>query len=360
MTGKRSIGTLDAMKPLVITSAEADLETRRITSALASRGAALVTLRHDSLASLFIDRLKLRSMASGATLVHAFGGRALATAVGICRKNLIFTPIGFPTNRLIAWLRAIQSCHSIQIVCTSETARRSVVEKGVDFSSTSLIRTGVSFAKIPTRLDAGVREKLGFGPEHKVVFCPLEITRTSGHAHSLWAMSILQVLEPDYRLLLWSADPVPHPLVDLVDRLIDPTMLRVVQTLEPEFLFAAADLILLTPDTPIPLYMVAAAMASSKPIVSTLTTQICELLEDRHTALLVNSTTPRSIAHRIIDCISDPALAWQIADRARAEAYDNLTQTTMIESYQSLYMALSGSDKTKDVSLPILEKPRKV
>lgn len=360
MTDKRSIATLDTMNLLVITLAEADLETRRITSALASKGATVITLRHDSPASLFIDRLKLRSLVSQANVVHVFGGPALVTAVGVLKSNLVFTPIGFPTNRLIGWLRAVQSCYPIRIVCTSETARRALVEKGVHFSSTSLIRTGVSFARITPHIHAEVREKLGFRPEHKVVFCPLEITRTSGHAHTLWAMSILQVLEPDYRLLLWCKDKSSNPLADLIDRVIDPTMLRVVQTLDPEYLFAAADLVLLTPEAPVPLYTVAAAMASSKPIISTLTPQICELLEDRHTALLVNSTTPRSIVHRILDCVSDPSLAWKIADRARSEVYDNLTQTKMIESYYTFYRSLLGSGEIKDTSLPILANPRSV
>ncbi|GIW77685.1 MAG: hypothetical protein KatS3mg104_2748 [Phycisphaerae bacterium] len=359
MTDQRSIGTLDNMKPLVIAPMETDLETQRITSALVTQGAKLVMIRRDSPVSLLIDRFKLRSLAAESTVIHAFGGYALAVALGLCQKNLIFTPVGFPSNQIIAWLRAIQSYYPIRIVCTSETARRTLVERGVNFSSTSLIRTGVSFARITTRSDAGIREKLGFRHDHKVVFCPLEITRTSGHAHALWAMSILQVLEPHFRLLLWSKEPC-HPLVDLADRLIDPALLRVVQTIEPESFFAAADLILLTPDAPISLYAVAASMVSSKPIISTLTPQICELLEDRHTALLVNSTTPRNIAHRIMDCVSDASLSWKIADRARAEAYDHLTQSRMIESYQSLYAALSGSGNTKDVSLPILTNPRVV
>lgn len=343
------------MNRLLIRPADCDLETTRTTAALASRGAKVVALRHESPVSLVIDSLRLRSRIAGADLVHAFGGHALAVAIGASTAPIVFTPIGFPTRALIGWLRAIGSYRRIDVVCTSDTARRALVTRGFPFEQTHLIRPGVNLSSIPTSRYRSLRNELGFSDDHTVIFCPLETTHTSGHAAAMWAMSILNVIQPPYRLLFWSRGSAADHLRDLLERVIDPEMSRVVDREDPEPLFAAADAVLLTPAGAIPMYPLAMAMASSKPIISTVTSQVCELIEDRHTALLVKASTPRAIAHRVVDCVSDPTLAWKLADRARAEAYDHLTQAKMLELHRQLYESVSGAANT--VSSPSFAKP---
>jgi glycosyltransferase involved in cell wall biosynthesis len=328
---------------LLIFPHDADLETQRTVAALSQRGTVdIQTLRHDSPASLAIDLLKLRKRAAGCDVVHAFGGRALALAVGATRSaRIIFSPVGLPTRRLASWLRAIASYRQIDAVCSSDEARRALVTRGVPDGRVHLIRAGVNLASIRTGRDRALRARLGFGDDDTVLFCPLEITHRSGHQVAMWAVSILNILQPQYKLLVWGRGAARHTLDDRRERVLDSGVMRVATGVDPsievEPLFAAADLCLFTPTGPVSPLPVAMAMASGKAIVSTVSRQLCELIEDRHTAMLVPQMTPRAIAHRILDTAADATLSWKLADRARAEVYDHLTQAKMLQHYARLY-----------------------
>ena len=347
------------MKRLLIQPAHADLETDRTIAALTHRGGDVIALRQDSPASPMIDLLNLRKRIRRYDIVHAFGGPALAVAVGATNRPVVFSPIGFPTRSLIAWVRAVCAYRHIDIACSSDAARRAMVTRGVPIDRTHLVRPGVNLSTIPTGRNTELRTRLGFSDSDSVLFCPLEITHTSGHRAAIWAASILSIIRPQYKLLLWGRGPASEAMNDLRTRVLDSSIIRFATDLDPtievEPLFAVADAVLLTPASPIPTLPVAMAMASSKPIVATVTTQLCELLEDRHTALLVNGFTPRVIGHRIMDLFADTHLAWQLHDRARAEVYDHLTQAKFIELFRQLYERVAGSNQLTDS--PTLSNP---
>src|SRR5207248_2274587 len=92
------------------------------------------------------------------------------------------------------------------------------------------------------------------------------------------------------------------------------------QTLEFEALLPAADTVLVTARGPVATLPIAICMAAALPIVSTVTYTVAELLEDRHTSLMVPQPTPRLLAQRVLDLRADPSLQWSIADMARTEA----------------------------------------
>jgi glycosyltransferase involved in cell wall biosynthesis len=118
-------------------------------------------------------------------------------------------------------------------------------------------------------------------------------------------------------VLIASRTPLPKSTPSPLPPLRTPA-----RTFTHEELFAAADVILFTPRGPIEPWPITAALASGRPIVSTVTPGQCELLEDRHTCLMATAPTPRLLARRLLDLHNDPTLAWQLADRARAESYD--------------------------------------
>ncbi len=343
------------MNRVLIISADANDETNRIAKALTDRGATRIVLRADSPVSVLIDTLKLRKKLQNASVIHAFGGTALAAATIASGVPIIFTPTTRPTRTLTSWCRAIAAYRSLDIVCTNDTIRRAIVTRGFDFDRTHLIRPGVNLASVPTTRDNDLRLGFGFSNADTVLFCPLEITPQSGHAAAVWALSILNVVHPQYKLLLWGSGTAVSRVRELVGRTLNPGIYHIADTCNVASVFAAADAILLTPAGYVPMLPIAMSMASGKPIVATVTQQICELLEDRHTALLVNSTTPRAIAHRIVDLMSDATLAWKLKDRARAEVYDHLTQSKMLELHRQLYEKVSGSQN--ETSSPSFLKP---
>ena len=78
-------------------------------------------------------------------------------------------------------------------------------------------------------------------------------------------------------------------------------------------------------------------MAAGLPIVSTVTYTVSEMLEDRHTALMVGKFDPPAVARRVLDLYDDPGLQWRIADAARAEAYEYFALSRFVEQYRTVY-----------------------
>ncbi len=335
-----------------------DLETDRVTTALGSRpDVRAYSLRDDATACLIRDAWKLRKQSETSTIVHAFGGKALAVAIAGTgtRLPIVFTPVGFPSRQLVGWLRAAMGYRDIYVTCPSDTARRFLVTRGVPLERTHLIRPGVDLKSVPTGRNERLRAEWGFSNTDTVLYCPLEMTRAADHTAAVWAISILNIIRPEFRLLLWGNGKNLANIKEVLGRTIDQATFRIVESDSPDPLFAAADGVLLTPLENVPMVSIAGAMASGKPIVSTITESICELLEDRHTALLVAERTPRAIAHRVIDLFADPTLAWKLQDRARAEVYDHLTQAKMLELFRQVYASVSGS--VSETDSPILTKP---
>lgn len=338
---------------LIIKPQSSDVETERVTGALGSRqDVGVYCLVDDSTACMMRAAWEVRARCQSALIVHAFGGKALAVAIAGTRLPIVFTPVGFPTRQLVGWLRAAMGYRDIHITCPSDTARRFMVTRGVPFERTHLIRPGVDFKSIPTGRNEMLRTKLGFSNSDTVVYCPLEMTHDADHSAAIWAMSILSIIRPEFRLLMWGHGKNLASIRDLLSRTIDRRMFRIVENDSPDGLFAAADGVLLTPADHVPMMSIAGAMASGKPIVSTITESVCELLEDRHTALLVAQRTPRAIAHRVIDLFADATVAWKLQDRARAEVYDHLTHAKMLELFRQVYQSASeqvrGSNQLTD------------
>jgi len=104
-----------------------------------------------------------------------------------------------------------------------------------------------------------------------------------------------------------------------------------------EELLPIADVCLVTPPGAAPTLPIATAMAAGVPIVSTVTYMLAELLEDRHTALMVPTRSPRALVQRVLDLREDPALRAKLVDTARAEAYEHFSMTRMLDEYRRVF-----------------------
>jgi hypothetical protein len=85
-------------------------------------------------------------------------------------------------------------------------------------------------------------------------------------------------------------------------------------------------------------------MAAGLPIVATVTPTVAELLEDRHTALMVGDTSARVIAQRILDLRSDGRLEWSISDMARTEAFEFFAMTRFLEQLRCVYQQAAARE----------------
>jgi glycosyltransferase involved in cell wall biosynthesis len=158
------------------------------------------------------------------------------------------------------------------------------------------------------------------------------------------------VLDPKHRILLWGKGSLAEPVIRFAGQLGRPKLFSIgTRVLRPDVTFEellpAADTILVTPQADCSTLPIAVAMAAGLPIVSTVTTTVAEMLEDRHTAAMVTKPQPRLLAQRILDVQADHNLQWAISDMARTEAFEYFALTRFLDQHRSLYTQFMSGDK---------------
>ncbi len=284
--------------------------------------------------------------------IHAWGGAALAMAALGTNGRIIYSPTAFPSRRALGWLRAVMAHRDVHVVATTSTMHRRCVVGGVPGDRAHLIRPGVEFGRIKRRKNADLRAELGLADDDFVILAPGESSRESAHDRAVWTSGILHVLDPRYKLLLWGRGKETPRLRRFAENLKQIEMVRIAEeqlgrTLDFEDLLGAADAAMLTASAPVPTLPIAVVMAAGLPIVSTVTYTISELLEDRHTALMVAKPTPKLLARRILDVREDSGLQWSIADMARTEAFEYFAMTRFIRQWRGVYRQVCSGERVE-------------
>jgi glycosyltransferase involved in cell wall biosynthesis len=298
--------------------------------------------RGGDFATPLLGILRLRQYTAPFDLIHAWGEPAVTLAAVGSAKRIIYSPTRFPTWRDLRWIRAIMSARDVQVVCPSDTMRRAFVEKGVPIERCHLIRPGVEFAKVNRRRDNELRSRLGFGKDDFVLLGAGESLRSADHHASILAVAVLHVSDPVHRLLLWGRGPMvaferryaskmlPHNFIAFATD-------RLGLSVRFEQLLSAADAALVTADNPVPPLPVAVCMAAALPIIAVVSPTIAEMLEDRHSALMVGRANSQQLARRILDLRDNAQLQWSISDAARTEAYEYFSMTRFVQQYKTVY-----------------------
>jgi glycosyltransferase involved in cell wall biosynthesis len=291
-----------------------------------------------------------REPAAPHALVHAWGIRALTIAALGGRGPILFSPTRFLGRRSVGWLRAVIGYRDVHIVCPTATQRRFCVEHGVPLERCHLVRPGVEFARVRRRRDPDVRRRLGFGDDDHVVLAPGESTRAAAHEDAVWSMAIAHFLDPRCKLLMWGRGSRSAAAERRARRMTGTAMLGVAEPalgtlLEFEDLLPAADSVLITARGPVATLPIAVCMAAALPIVSTVTYTVAELLEDRHTAVMVPRPVPRLIARKLLDLRDDTGTQWSVADMARTEAYEYFSLTRFVDQFRTAYRQVAARTK---------------
>ena len=293
------------------------------------------------------DAAALRRQHPDVELVHAWGLSALKIAAFASKKPILLNPTEWPDRTTIRWVRAIQQYRTIHVIAPTETSRRRWVERGIPMDRCHMIPPGVDFGRIDKSTRPSLRDRLGYRPDDRVVLAVGESTRATDHHRAVWAAVILHVLDPRNRILLWGRGAMADSVRHFAEKLQQPKLLTVAtdrlgENIEFDQLLGAADVALVTNASPAPTLPIAMCMAAAMPIVSTVDSTICELLEDRHNALLCTSRNARPIARRLLDLQTDEAGQWARSDQARAEAFERFSRTRYVEAVKSLYQAIVG------------------
>ncbi len=289
-------------------------------------------------------------------LVHAWGGAALTVAAFATRGRIIFSLSPESHWKTIRWLRAVMTYRRVEVVSSTATLRKRLVQRGIALDRTHLIRPGVEFGRVKRRRDPELRARLGLTETDRVMLVAGESTRAAAHFDAMWAAGILHLTGEQYKLLLWGRGPMAKSVARFADNLGQRVALRVAEQqlgtrVEFEDLLPATDIVINTSRGPVSTLPICIAMAAGLPIVSTVTYTASELLEDRHTALLAPSAKPRQFARRVLDLEEDPGVQWSIADMARTEAYEFFAFTRFLNQFRSVYRQTLEQEKV-ELALP--------
>ncbi len=294
-----------------------------------------------------------------ADITFAWGLAALAAAVIAGRRRIFFSPDGFAGPRAIRWIRALMSRGNVVMICPTHTQHRVAISRGIDPARCRVIPPGVDFGKIQRRPDAtahaSLRFKLGLAEKDFVLIAPGESTLQTAHDQAVWTTGILHVLDSSYKLLIWGRGSRAIATAELGNRLKQPELVKMAekpasgQQYDFASLLPIADACLVTAGGTAPTLPIATAMAAGVPIISTVTYTHSELLEDRHTALMVPRRSPRALAQRVLDLRQDPALAAKLTDTARAEAYEHFSMMRMLEKYREEMMSAACRVQNEEV-----------
>ncbi len=88
-------------------------------------------------------------------------------------------------------------------------------------------------------------------------------------------------------------------------------------------------------------------MAGNLPIIGEATYAQCEVLEDRHSALLAKPGDAVQLARRIAQAVTDTTLAWQLRDTARHEAFSYFSKLRYGQSLQKVYVQLIAGHRVE-------------
>jgi glycosyltransferase involved in cell wall biosynthesis len=272
----------------------------------------------------------------------------------IASARLIFSlPAEFSLKN-ISRLRAITDWRAVQIICPTSTLRHVLIARGFSSERCHLIRPGIDFSRLRLRQNPQLRAELGFTDDQHILLAPGESTRSANHRQAVWAMALLNGLDPKYRLLLWGRGEQIDRVKRFSDTFLQPGLLTIAEEklhrpIDFESLTGAADTALVTALDPAATWPICTAMAAGLPIVSTASHTVAELLEDHHSAFIAEKNTARAAAQRFLELQDDRTAQWKIAETARTEASEYYAQSIFLDRWRNVYQQIA---QDKPVQLP--------
>lgn len=316
-------------------------------------GDSLRTLgRSGDYSTLFDGLLRFRSHASPFQLIHAWGADALRLAALAGGKPILYSPDRFPSRYDTRWLRAVMGVRDVQVLASTQTMHRTLVQRGVPIERCHLVRPGVDFSRINRRRNDQLRDKLGFDSDAVIILACGECLRGANQNATILAATVLNMYDARYKLLVWERGPMTESAKRFASLMLPRNFIRfsgkwLGRDLTYEQLLPLADLVMVTADAPIPTLSIAISMAAALPIIATVTPTVAELLEDHHTALMVPESRSRLLARRVLALRDDPQLQWSICDAARTEAYEYFSMTRFVKQMKAVYEQAAAGEQVE-------------
>lgn len=293
-------------------------------------------------------------------LIHAWGIDAAAAARAAFPEKM---PIGITvynpglTDRDIRVLRTIGECGDLGVACAAERVRRRLVEQGVPFEQTVILRPGVDFAAITAAKELDLRKELDL-PESGLVFLtPEPSAADDGPFAAVWSAMIRRHLNGNTRIIVPGTGPGLAEVRRLAKAVEYPDTAVFTEDRYPfEHLCGLADYLVIGSTGEVSLTAAVWAMAGSTPIIAPATYATTEILADNLNALLFKD--PENWRRRgavIATQFDRTENLSKLKEVARGQAYEVCSVRRHADQHRQFYDNILNSEApAKDITDPAM------
>jgi len=293
----------------------------------------------------------------GIDVLHAWGAAAATVARTLSDTPLVvhlFDPCS--AARSVKLLRVMAASRGFAAACSCEIVRRRLVEGGVPFEATVVIRPGVDFAAISRFRRSGLRERLGLSRAHRVIILPDVAEGSGSRLEAFMAVALQHALTPDLRVIVPGDGLEQRRIARFAATVPQPGALVATHDRYPfEQLVAAADLLLITPRGDASTTSIAWAMGAGVGVIGTAVYAVAELIASRVNGLLFKQTPGRSMTLPIVRLLEDHEAHAKVTEAARGQSYEVFSVRRFIEQHARLYEnVLAGVKPSEGITDPAM------
>ena len=224
-----------------------------------------------------------------------------------------------------------------QLVCTSDTARRRLIEHGLPAHRIAVIRPGIDYGELRQARLSADRRTAGLPAGGTLLVTASPPSRAAGQYYAAWAAAILQQVWPDVTMVVPGVSREQERIRRLVEGLPCRDIYRFTRNrISPMELLSLADVLVFPPPGDAGTYWLAMAMAAGTTIVATAVPSVTELVADGQTAFLCEPDQPHLLAARIHEAVGDPDTRRRCAEAVQGQAFEAFRAETCIEAFLRL------------------------
>jgi len=306
-----------------------------------------ILTKHAGFNLLFLTRLVMMILRINPDMVHCRNGIPAISygilAAKICRKPIVSSIHGRSHYidkglRTKIWFRIMKL--SDVIITVSESIRNEISEcVGIDINRVKVVYNGIDTNK-NGNLDT-VSNKKEYGEKKDYIIGTVgTLRKIKGHQYLVEAMpSILQKI-PNAMMLIVGSGGEANNLKQLAAKLgVEERITFLGHRNDAAALMCKFDVFVLPSVSEGFPNVILEAAVNKRPIIATRVGGVCEILEDRYSALLVEKEKPYLIAEKVVELKNDAVLAMYLAENAYC-AVKKFSLSNFVNGYSNIYQEI--------------------
>ncbi len=310
------------------------------------------------------------------SLIHCWSPAtfSLAAILAGSTPRLLMQTEAAASPATVHWLRMLLNERPGEVLAAGNTVARRLKTHGVPEKRLHVLRPGLHFGLLDFDARAEIREGWGVSDETKVIALLGEPARLCDVWAASWVMTILRTSGVDAALLASPRGRRASAAWERVSRLGWQERLLLDEAVEePWRVLPGCDAVLFLGDdrhdevaAELPIWRqprtrttmpgmlpLLWAMAAGVPVVAEASYAVSEILEHRHSALLVKPGQTWDAARALRQVFTDPKQAWRLSDAARSEAFSFFSRLRFCDQVKKVYEQIADGYPVIVDDLPV-------